>query len=153
MRAPILDMDIVNRRMPTMCQARPAEEGRRQRRFVIIGAGAAGMTAAQTLRESGFDGEITMITNESVLPYDRVKLSKAMSAEVDRIQLRDRVREGRVCSASGVVPPPCSFSMWTVCAPWRASSHTHHPMERCTLRARLLHLCVAPADVFRKPQH
>jgi NADPH-dependent 2,4-dienoyl-CoA reductase/sulfur reductase-like enzyme/nitrite reductase/ring-hydroxylating ferredoxin subunit len=46
------------------------------RQFVIIGAGAAGYTAAQTLREEGFRGHIVMITRDDRAPYDRPNLSK-----------------------------------------------------------------------------
>ena len=46
------------------------------RQFVIIGAGAAGYTAAQTLREEGFRGQIVMITRDDRAPYDRPNLSK-----------------------------------------------------------------------------
>lgn len=44
--------------------------------FVVIGAGAAGAVAAQTLREAGFAGRLVMIGREDRLPYDRTVLSK-----------------------------------------------------------------------------
>ena len=46
-------------------------------RIVIIGAGLAGATAAVTLREKGFDGEIYLIGAERQPPYNRPPLSKA----------------------------------------------------------------------------
>jgi NADPH-dependent 2,4-dienoyl-CoA reductase/sulfur reductase-like enzyme len=45
-------------------------------RFVIVGAGAAGAAAAQTLRELGFAGEIVMLDRDNRVPYDRTLLSK-----------------------------------------------------------------------------
>jgi NAD(P)H-nitrite reductase large subunit len=57
-------------------------------RVVIIGAGAAGESAAQTLRKNGFSGEIRMISNENTLPYDRVALSKNFKVEPQQIWLR-----------------------------------------------------------------
>lgn len=45
-------------------------------RFVIVGGGIAGVTAAETLRTEGFDGEIVVIEGDENLPYDRPPLSK-----------------------------------------------------------------------------
>jgi NADPH-dependent 2,4-dienoyl-CoA reductase/sulfur reductase-like enzyme len=43
---------------------------------VIIGAGAAGGAAAETLRRQGYNSPITLIGKEESLPYDRPNLSK-----------------------------------------------------------------------------
>jgi 3-phenylpropionate/trans-cinnamate dioxygenase ferredoxin reductase component len=45
-------------------------------RVVIVGASLAGATAAATLREEGFDGDIRLIGAEARLPYNRPPLSK-----------------------------------------------------------------------------
>lgn len=45
-------------------------------RVVIVGASAAGLTAAETLRRSGHTGSITLIGDEPTAPYDRPPLSK-----------------------------------------------------------------------------
>ncbi|MHA6780650.1 NAD(P)/FAD-dependent oxidoreductase [Pseudonocardia saturnea] len=47
------------------------------RRFVIVGAGVAGATAAATLRSEGFAGEVLLVGDEPDLPYERPPLSKA----------------------------------------------------------------------------
>lgn len=45
-------------------------------RIVIIGAGQAGAWAAHTLRESGFSGSISVVSNEDSVFYERPPLSK-----------------------------------------------------------------------------
>lgn len=45
--------------------------------FVIIGGGAAGLNAADTLRQSGFTGQVTILSSEKLVPYDRTLLTKA----------------------------------------------------------------------------
>jgi 3-phenylpropionate/trans-cinnamate dioxygenase ferredoxin reductase subunit len=44
--------------------------------FLIVGGGLAGAIAAQTLREEGFDGSITLLGQEPHRPYERPPLSK-----------------------------------------------------------------------------
>ncbi len=51
------------------------------RTFVIVGSGAAGCVAAETLREEGFRGRIAVLTAEECAPYDRTELSKRYLAD------------------------------------------------------------------------
>ena len=44
--------------------------------FAIVGGGLAGATAAQTLRDEGFDGEVVLLGDELHRPYERPPLSK-----------------------------------------------------------------------------
>jgi 3-phenylpropionate/trans-cinnamate dioxygenase ferredoxin reductase subunit len=44
--------------------------------FAIVGAGLAGASAAQTLRDEGFDGAVVLLGDESHRPYERPPLSK-----------------------------------------------------------------------------
>lgn len=48
------------------------------RDVVIVGASVAGVSAADALRDGGFEGTITMLSDERHIPYDRPPLSKAM---------------------------------------------------------------------------
>lgn len=60
---------------------------------VIIGGGAAGLTAADMLRREGYEGRLTMISADESAPYDRPNLSKdflAGTASDDWIPLRSR---------------------------------------------------------------
>jgi 3-phenylpropionate/trans-cinnamate dioxygenase ferredoxin reductase subunit len=60
-------------------------------RVIIIGAGQAGGETAQRLRQGGFAGEITLIGEEPLAPYQRPPLSKAYLAgklDAQRILLR-----------------------------------------------------------------
>ncbi|RBP10601.1 3-phenylpropionate/trans-cinnamate dioxygenase ferredoxin reductase subunit [Roseiarcus fermentans] len=51
---------------------------------VIVGAGHAGVQAAASLREEGYDGEIVLLSDERELPYQRPPLSKAfLKREMD----------------------------------------------------------------------
>jgi NADPH-dependent 2,4-dienoyl-CoA reductase/sulfur reductase-like enzyme/nitrite reductase/ring-hydroxylating ferredoxin subunit len=59
---------------------------------LIVGAGAAGAAAAETLRREGFDGAVTLVGAEPPGPVDRPNLSKdylAGNAPEEWIPLRD----------------------------------------------------------------
>ena len=58
----------------------PAAAPEDARTFVIVGGGAAGEYAAQTLRREGFLGRVVLVSADEKLPYDRTKLSKAYLA-------------------------------------------------------------------------
>ncbi|MEV6635740.1 FAD-dependent oxidoreductase [Actinoplanes sp. NPDC051470] len=61
------------------------------RDVVVVGASAAGLAAAETLRREGFDGRLTLIGDEPGPPYDRPPLSKQLLAgdwEPERLRLR-----------------------------------------------------------------
>ena len=66
-----------DRRTPGMGKRDSAAD---PRQFVIIGAGAAGYAAAQTLREEGFRGNVVMITREDCAPYESAQPQQRLFA-------------------------------------------------------------------------
>ncbi|WP_406428403.1 NAD(P)/FAD-dependent oxidoreductase [Streptomyces sp. NBC_00147] len=54
-------------------------------RIVVVGNGIAGLTAADTLREAGFDGELTIVGDEPHPAYSRPALSKALLLDGDDV--------------------------------------------------------------------
>jgi NADPH-dependent 2,4-dienoyl-CoA reductase/sulfur reductase-like enzyme len=64
-------------------------------RIVVVGASAAGLTAAETLRREGYAGTLTLIGEEPRAPYDRPPLSKQVLSgdwEPERTALRAKER-------------------------------------------------------------
>lgn len=62
--------------------------------IVIVGAGQAGVQAAEALRAGGFAGAITLLGDEPWGPYHRPPLSKAwLAGEIDAAQLVMRAPE------------------------------------------------------------
>lgn len=58
---------------------------------LVVGAGAAGLITAESLRRKGFQGALTVLGAESHQPYDRPPLSKQVLAgtwECEKAQLR-----------------------------------------------------------------
>ncbi|WP_157155392.1 NAD(P)/FAD-dependent oxidoreductase [Diaminobutyricimonas sp. LJ205] len=54
-------------------------------RIVVVGNGIAGLTAGDSLRAAGFDGELTIIGDERHMPYSRPALSKAALLDSDEM--------------------------------------------------------------------
>jgi 3-phenylpropionate/trans-cinnamate dioxygenase ferredoxin reductase subunit len=48
--------------------------------IVIVGTGLAGLRSAETLRARGFEGRLTLVGEETQLPYERPALSKELLA-------------------------------------------------------------------------
>jgi NADPH-dependent 2,4-dienoyl-CoA reductase/sulfur reductase-like enzyme len=84
------------------------------RSLLVVGAGLAGWRTAKETRKAGFDGTITVLSDEDEIPYDRPPLSKqvltrerepafALLTDDDEISSLDiDLRRGvRVTSASG----------------------------------------------------
>ncbi|MDX0456146.1 ferredoxin reductase [Sinorhizobium medicae] len=74
------------------------------RQIVIVGAGECGARAAFALREQGFDGEITLIGAEPLLPYERPPLSKdglAAAAAPKFIAAPERYHEAKIAVLTG----------------------------------------------------
>ena len=60
--------------------------------ILIVGGGAAGLAAVETLRSQGYAGALTMVCDEPELPYDRPPLSKQVLTgawDVDRTRFRE----------------------------------------------------------------
>jgi 3-phenylpropionate/trans-cinnamate dioxygenase ferredoxin reductase subunit len=60
---------------------------------VVVGASAAGLSAAESLRRAGFEGNLTLVDSESELPYDRPPLSKQILKgewQPERVRLRNQ---------------------------------------------------------------
>ena len=58
-------------------------------KVVVVGGGSGALGVTEGLREGGFTGQITIVTNEGYLPIDRPKLSKALLTDLGKLQWRD----------------------------------------------------------------
>ncbi|XP_070591619.1 LOW QUALITY PROTEIN: apoptosis-inducing factor 3-like [Erythrolamprus reginae] len=57
---------------------------------LMLGAGPAALTCAETLRQEGFTGRILMATWENHLPYDKTKLTEDLGAPAESLYLRSQ---------------------------------------------------------------
>ncbi|KAJ8312314.1 hypothetical protein KUTeg_009687 [Tegillarca granosa] len=68
------------KRQKSMCKA----DDQTKKSVLIVGGGPASVICAETLRQEGFTGQISIATREKCLPYDRPKLSKATSVNTEK---------------------------------------------------------------------
>ncbi|KAK4151661.1 cytochrome P450 [Chaetomidium leptoderma] len=58
-------------------------------KVVVVGGGSGALGVIEGLRGGGYQGAITLISNEGYLPIDRPKLSKALLTDLAKLQWRD----------------------------------------------------------------
>lgn len=82
---------MAGRRKPNMRPAAAAAggSGSDADRVLVVGGGSGAIGTVECLRESGFAGPITIVSDEGYLPIDRPKLSKALLADLGKLQWRD----------------------------------------------------------------
>ncbi|PNY27932.1 Apoptosis-inducing factor 1 [Tolypocladium capitatum] len=78
-----------SRRKPNFrCSTAAAGVG--QDKVVVIGGGSGALGVVEGLREKGYAGAVTIISDEGYLPIDRPKLSKALLTDPAKLALRDK---------------------------------------------------------------
>lgn len=91
----------------------PQEPVSQQGTLVIVGAGVAGVSAAESARQHAPDMRIVLISNESALPYYRLNLSRYLAGQVSPEQLplhpedwytQNRIERWDSCTVHAVAP-------------------------------------------------
>ncbi|XP_023150957.1 apoptosis inducing factor mitochondria associated 4 [Amphiprion ocellaris] len=74
----------LTKRVKEMCTMRPEVK----HTILLIGGGPASLVCAETLRQNCYQGRIIIMTKDTLLPFDKTKLSKAMNLDSSSILLR-----------------------------------------------------------------
>lgn len=75
-------------RFEALTEAQPSAGHGEAVRVVIVGAGIAGVSAAEAVRKNSDDAEVLMLCKEEALPYYRLNLTRYLAGEVTRTNLR-----------------------------------------------------------------
>ena len=65
----------------------PQETEPTTKHFVIVGAGIAGVSAAETIRKNDPQASILLLSNEPELPYFRMNLTRYLAGEIEATKL------------------------------------------------------------------
>ncbi|XP_029026334.1 apoptosis inducing factor mitochondria associated 4 isoform X2 [Betta splendens] len=74
----------LTKRVREMCSVAPGAK----HTVLLIGGGPASLLCAETLRQNCYEGQIIMVTKDTLPPFDKPKLSKAMNLDSGSIVLR-----------------------------------------------------------------
>jgi hypothetical protein len=97
-----------------------AATGKDARRYVVLGAGAAGVTAAETLRKADPGGDVVLVNGEDEPPYARMAIPYVLTGKITTEgtflrQEPDHYRRLGIRLAASALPPailtprpPCS---------------------------------------------
>jgi nitrite reductase (NADH) large subunit len=86
---PMCGADRTMFELDTSPAAAPAAAARETKtnRYIILGAGVAGVSAAEAIRKTDPNGEILLISGETGLPYYRMNLTRYLAGELEATQL------------------------------------------------------------------
>ncbi|NQT88591.1 FAD-dependent oxidoreductase [bacterium] len=72
---------------PVAVESREAATAGRDTHVVVLGAGIAGISAVESLRQAAPEAEITLVSKEVDLPYYRLNLTRLLAGEIDETAL------------------------------------------------------------------
>ena len=61
-----------------------------EEKIVVVGGGSGALGVVEGLREKGYTGPLTIISNEGYLPIDRTKLSKSLMTDANKLAWRNK---------------------------------------------------------------
>lgn len=78
-----------SRRKPNI-KCKSSSKSSKEERIVVVGGGSGTLGVVEGLREKGYAGALTVISNEGYLPIDRTKLSKSLMTDVGKLAWRTK---------------------------------------------------------------